>query len=166
MNINLNNLNDWDQKAFTEALGWVFEHSPWVAERAWFKRPFLTVNDIHHVMKNVVHESEIEEKLSLLRAHPDLASRVQMADASVKEQSDAGLDKLSKEEEEEFLSLNKTYTTRFGFPFIMAVKGQNKESIRASMKKRVNNSPDDEIKEALEQIYKIALFRLEGFITS
>ncbi|MDQ0199594.1 2-oxo-4-hydroxy-4-carboxy-5-ureidoimidazoline decarboxylase [Neobacillus ginsengisoli] len=155
-----------NQAEFTKALGWVFEHSPWVAERAWVKQPFLTVNDLHHVMKNVVEQSSIEEKLALLRAHPDLAGRVQMADASIKEQAGAGLDRLSKEEHEEFLSLNETYTRKFGFPFIMAVKGQNKESIRASLKERVNNSPDNELKESLNQIYKIAFFRLEDFITS
>lgn len=166
LSVNLENLNQLDKKVFTDALGWVFEHSPWVAERAWFKRPFLTLTDLHHVMKNVVNEAALEEKLALLRAHPDLAGRVQMADASVKEQAGAGLNQLSKEEHQEFLSLNKTYTTKFAFPFIMAVKGQNKESIRASMKERVNNAPEDELKEALDQIYKIAFFRLEDFITT
>ncbi|MCM2533041.1 2-oxo-4-hydroxy-4-carboxy-5-ureidoimidazoline decarboxylase [Neobacillus pocheonensis] len=166
MSLNLKKLNELDQIAFTSALGWVFEHSPWVAEKAWLKRPFHSVSELHDKMKNVVNESSMKQKLGLLRAHPDLAARVQMADASVKEQSDAGLDQLSKKEHEEFLSLNETYLTKFAFPFIMAVKGQNKESIQASMKERVKNAPDDELREALEQIYKIAFFRLEDFITT
>jgi 2-oxo-4-hydroxy-4-carboxy-5-ureidoimidazoline decarboxylase len=166
MSLHLDKLNQLDREAFTEALGWVFEHSPWVAERTWGKRPFLSVADLHHVMKIAVNDSTLEQKLALLRAHPDLAGRVQMADASVKEQAGAGLDQLSKEEHEEFLSLNETYTTKFGFPFIMAVKGQNKESIRASLRERVNNAPFDELHEALEQIYKIAFFRLEDFVAT
>lgn len=164
MTMKLETLNSLDQPAFTEVLGWVFEHSPWVAERTWVKRPFQSVADLHQAMVETVKESTMEEKLALLRAHPDLAARVQMADASVKEQASAGLNQLTKEEHEEFLSLNNAYTSKFQFPFIMAVKGQTKETIRGNMKERVNNDPAEELQEALTQIYKIAFFRLEDFI--
>ncbi|WP_423802217.1 2-oxo-4-hydroxy-4-carboxy-5-ureidoimidazoline decarboxylase [Neobacillus sp. SAB-20_R2A] len=164
MTMKLETLNSLDQPAFTEVLGWVFEHSPWVAERAWLNRPFQSVGDLHQAMVETVKESKMEEKLALLRAHPDLAARVQMADASVKEQASAGLDQLTKEEHEEFLSLNNEYTSKFQFPFIMAVKGQTKDTIRGNMKERVNNDPAEELQEALTQIYKIAFFRLENFI--
>ncbi|MCH6266849.1 MULTISPECIES: 2-oxo-4-hydroxy-4-carboxy-5-ureidoimidazoline decarboxylase [Neobacillus] len=164
MTMKLETLNSLDQPAFTEVLGWVFEHSPWVAERTWVNRPFQSVADLHQALVDTVKESTMEEKLALLRAHPDLAARVQMADASVKEQASAGLNQLTKEEHEEFLSLNNAYTSKFQFPFIMAVKGQTKETIRGNMKERVNNDPPEELQEALTQIFKIAFFRLEDFI--
>ncbi|MDQ0176071.1 2-oxo-4-hydroxy-4-carboxy-5-ureidoimidazoline decarboxylase [Bacillus chungangensis] len=162
--LSLEMINQMDRKSFTEALGWIFEHSPWIAERAWAKRPFFRVSCLHHVMKSVVNEATMEKKLALLRAHPDLASRVQMANASIKEQSDASLDQLTEEEYEDFLTLNKAYTEKFGFPFIMAVRGQNKDSIRESIQERLQLSPETELLEALCQIYKIACFRLYDLI--
>ncbi|MFC7395230.1 factor-independent urate hydroxylase [Scopulibacillus cellulosilyticus] len=164
--LNFDLVNQMDRESFTGALGWIFEHSPWVAERSWEKRPFSDVSDLHDAMVGVVDAASYEEKLALLRAHPDLAARVRMANASVKEQSGAGLDKLSKEESEDFLSLNKAYTEKFGFPFILAVRGHTKETIRQSMLKRLQLSPEAEFKEALEQIYKIAGFRLNDFLNN
>lgn len=162
--LSLDMINQMDRRSFTEALGWIFEHSPWIAERAWVKRPFFRISCLHHVMKSVVNEAAMEEKLALLRAHPDLASRVQMANASIKEQSEAGLDQLTEEEYEDFLTLNKAYTEKFGFPFIMAVRGHNKGSIRESIRKRLQLSPETELLEALCQIYKIACFRLHDLV--
>lgn len=160
----LNAINKMDQALFTKELGWIFEHSPWVAERAWGCGPFLSVEQLHESMVNVVEHASSEEKLALLRAHPDLATRVQMADASVKEQSGAGLDSLTEEEYKEFLELNNSYKRKFNFPFILAVKGHNKESIKKSMQTRLNLSPGAELEEALKQIYKIGQFRLKDFI--
>ncbi|OIK08316.1 OHCU decarboxylase [Bacillus sp. MUM 116] len=166
MSRKLAKMNELDQTAFTEALGWVFEHSPWVAEKAWVNRPFHSISELHRTMVHVVQEADLNEKLALLRAHPDLAGRVQMADASVKEQAGAGLHQLSREEHEEFLLLNKTYIDKFEFPFIMAVKGQNKESIKQMLRNRLHNGPEAELNEALEQIYKITRFRLEDFLNA
>lgn len=153
-----------DKNSFTETLGWIFEHSPWVAERTWSKKPFASISDLHQVMKHIVNESTTEEKLALVRAHPVLATRQRMAEASVEEQSGAGLNQLSKEEFEDFQQLNQAYFDKFQFPFIMAVKGQNKDTIRAAMRERLQLSPEKELEEALQQIYKIARFRLEDLI--
>jgi OHCU decarboxylase len=164
ISIQLNEINKMDQALFTKELGWIFEHSPWVAERSWGCGPFLSVEQLHESMVNVVEHASSEEKLALLRAHPDLATRVQMADASVKEQAGAGLDSLTEEEYKEFLELNNSYKEKFNFPFILAVKGHNKESIKKSMETRLNLSPIAELEEALKQIYKIGQFRLKDFI--
>lgn len=164
ISIQIHDLNKMDQATFTKELGWIFEHSPWVAERAWFCRPFCSLTHLHWTMSNVVHLASTEEKLSLLRAHPDLAARVQMADASINEQAGAGLDTLSQEEYRDFLELNEMYKKKFGFPFILAVKDHNKESIRKSMHTRLSMSREMELKEALNQIFNIARFRLEDSI--
>jgi len=87
-----------------------------------------------------------------------------MTDESVQEQKGAGLDQLSAEEHAEFLDLNKQYTEKFGFPFIIAVKGHNKDSIKAAMKERINNDRDTELNTALKEIYKIARFRLDDLV--
>lgn len=160
----IDDLNKMNQADFIKELGWIFEHSPWVAERAWGCRPFCTLAHLQKSMEDVVKHASSEEKLALLRAHPDLASRVQMADASVKEQSDAGLDSLTEEEYKGFLELNDLYKEKFAFPFILAVKGHNKESIRNSMQTRLKLSQSNELEEALNQIYRIAQFRLENLI--
>ncbi|MED4455510.1 2-oxo-4-hydroxy-4-carboxy-5-ureidoimidazoline decarboxylase [Metabacillus fastidiosus] len=152
------------QEEFVKELGWIFEHSPWIAERAWGAGPFTSAEQLHESMVNVVEHSSLEEKLGLLRAHPDLATRVHMADASVKEQQGVGLDSLGEEEYEEFLSLNDSYKEKFNFPFILAVKGHNKDSIKEAMKTRLNLDKDAELQEALNQIYKIGQFRLEDHV--
>lgn len=160
----MDDLNKMDQADFIKELGWIFEHSPWVAERAWGFRPFRSLDHLRKTMEEVVGQASSEEKLALLRAHPDLAARVQMADASVKEQAGAGLDSLTEQEYKEFLELNDLYKEKFAFPFILAVKGHNKESIRNAMRTRLKFSEQNELEEALHQIYRIAQFRLEGVI--
>ncbi|MBO9129261.1 factor-independent urate hydroxylase [Bacillus sp. 165] len=150
-----------DQASFTKAVGWVFERSSWIAEQAWEKRPFSSLTDLHYKMKNIVQVSSLKEKLALLRAHPDLAARVPMANASIKEQNEAGLNQLSYEEYKEFIKLNKMYTQKFGFPFIMAVRGQTKETILITMRKRIGSTYEVEVEEALHQVYQIAGFRLD-----
>ncbi|MED4403276.1 2-oxo-4-hydroxy-4-carboxy-5-ureidoimidazoline decarboxylase [Metabacillus fastidiosus] len=160
----MKDINNMSQEEFVKELGWIFEHSPWIAERAWGAGPFTSAEQLHESMVNVVEHSSLEEKLGLLRAHPDLATRVHMADASVKEQQGVGLDSLGEEEYEEFLSLNDSYKEKFNFPFILAVKGHNKDSIKEAMKTRLNLDKDAELQEALNQIYKIGQFRLEDHV--
>ncbi|MFP5114055.1 2-oxo-4-hydroxy-4-carboxy-5-ureidoimidazoline decarboxylase [Bacillaceae bacterium C204] len=160
----IDDLNKLNQVDFIEELGWIFEHSPWVAERAWSSRPFRSLAHLQKSMEDVVEQASGEEKLALLRKHPDLAARVQMADASVKEQAGAGLDALTEEEYKEFLELNDLYKEKFAFPFILAVKGHTKESIRNAMQTRLKLSERNELEEALNQIYRIAQFRLETVI--
>jgi len=157
-------LNQKDQQGFVEAVGSIWEHSPWVAEQTWSKRPFSNIDELFSTMENEVETAPMQKKLDLLNAHPDLGGKVKMTDESVSEQKGAGLDQLSEEEHAEFLSLNKQYTDKFGFPFIIAVKGHNKDSIKASMKERIDNDRETELNTALREIYKIARFRLEDLV--
>ncbi|SDI60872.1 2-oxo-4-hydroxy-4-carboxy-5-ureidoimidazoline decarboxylase [Natribacillus halophilus] len=162
----LKDINEMSRKNFIGILGKIYEHSPWVAERSLNSRPFASLDDLHETMKQTVQLANKEEKLALLRAHPDLAGRVELTTSSQKEQSGADLDQLSQEEYENFLALNRRYTEKFDFPFIMAVKGHSKDSIYHSMMERVENDYDREYETALNEIYKIARFRLEDAIKS
>lgn len=153
-------VNQMNQEEFVLKVGWVFEHSPWVAADAWKNTPFESQETLLHSMIEVVQRAEKSKQLALLRAHPDLGTRLQMSQVSQKEQAGAGLDKLSKVEYEEFVSLNQRYVNKFNFPFIMAVKGQSKETILAAMKQRIQNSFEEEYLIALHEVYKIAEFRL------
>ncbi|OXM87334.1 2-oxo-4-hydroxy-4-carboxy-5-ureidoimidazoline decarboxylase [Paenibacillus rigui] len=164
MEITLGHVNRMTSEAFIESLGWIFEHSPWVAKRAWTARPFSTLEQLHRAMVRVVEEAALSEQLELLRAHPDLAGRLQMTDASVKEQQGVGLDRLTAAEYEQFTAWNRAYTERFGFPFIMAVRGQTKDTIAAAMRQRVGNEPERELETALHEVSKIARFRLNDLI--
>lgn len=158
--LSMGKINQMEKEEFVHTVGWVFEHSPWVAEKAWESRPFPSREELLQTMITIVQNSEESLKLALLRKHPDLGTRLQMSEISQKEQAGAGLDRLSKEEFTEFVSLNKSYVKKFGFPFIMAVKGQTKESILAAMKQRVQSAYEDEYVIALLEVYKIARFRL------
>lgn len=153
-----------DKKEFVKSLGWVYEHSPWVAERAWCCRPFKSLEHLQQTMVLVVQNATESEQLNLIKAHPDLAARIDMADASVKEQSAAGLNTLTSEEYIEFLQLNQQYKDKFGFPFIIAVKGLNKDLIKEAMQRRIQLSQESEKAEALKQINCIAHHRLSDFI--
>ncbi|TDL64782.1 2-oxo-4-hydroxy-4-carboxy-5-ureidoimidazoline decarboxylase [Rhodococcus qingshengii] len=156
----LTEFNQMNKDEFVERVGWVFEHSTWVASAAWENVPFESRESLLQTMIDIVQKAEESMQLALLRAHPDLGTRLQMSEISQKEQAGAGLDQLTKEEFEDFVSLNLQYVQKFKFPFIMAVKGQSKESILAAMKQRVHNSYDEEFNIALLEVYKIAGFRL------
>ena len=149
---------------FTTALGWIFERSPWVAERAWDHRPFAVLPELHAAMVGVVAGADRAEKIALIRAHPDLGTRGRMSEASVGEQAGAGLDLLTREEFERFQGLNGAYREKFGFPFIYAVKGSTKHDILRALEERLAGGHAAEQANALEQIYRIAQFRLEDTI--
>jgi 2-oxo-4-hydroxy-4-carboxy-5-ureidoimidazoline decarboxylase len=154
-------LNARGLDAFVEALGWIFEGAPWVAERAWPRRPFASLDHLHQTMIVVVQQATESEQLALLRAHPDLGTRARISDASTGEQRGAGLDRLTADEYERLQQLNAEYHRRFGFPFLFAVKGSTKEDVLAALEARVRLSRDEELAEALRQVYRIARFRLE-----
>jgi 2-oxo-4-hydroxy-4-carboxy-5-ureidoimidazoline decarboxylase len=160
----LEGLNQLSQAEFTQTLGAIFEHSPWVAKQAWPARPFASVEALHTVMVEQVQQASHQAQLSLICAHPDLGSRAKMADASVKEQAGAGLNQLTPDEFAQISRLNHEYTKRFGFPFIFAVKGRSKLDVLASMQARLNNDAEAEFGTALEQIYTIAWFRLQALL--
>src|SRR5687768_6740003 len=154
-------LNDMTQPSFVDAIGWVFEHSPWVAERAWSKRPFADIDALHAAMWAEVASASEAEQFALLRAHPDLGTRVRMSDASTGEQTGAGLDSLPPEAFERLTRLNRAYRDTHGFPFLFAVKGSTSSQIIDALERRVSRSRDEELAEALTQVSRIARFRLE-----
>lgn len=148
---------------FTTMYGGIYEHSPWIAEAAYAQRENLhTVLELHNAMKAAVGGATREKKLALIKAHPDLAcaEAVKLTDSSTSEQQGAGLKECSPEEFAEFQKLNADYKTKFGFPFIVAVKGLNRHQILEQFRTRINDAADDEFETALEQINKIAYFRL------
>jgi 2-oxo-4-hydroxy-4-carboxy-5-ureidoimidazoline decarboxylase len=162
--VTLAELNACTRARFVDALGWIFESSPWVAERAWPARPFASVEDVHAAMTAVVDAASPDERLTLLRAHPDLGTRARMSDASVGEQQGAGLDRLTPVEFDRLQRLNLAYREKFGFPFLFAVKGSTKHDVLVALERRLPAAHDDELVEALRQVDRIALFRLQDLL--
>lgn len=159
-------LNQMDRDAFVNAVGWIFEHSPWVAERAYDARPFAGLDTLYAAMTDQVERASFAERLALLQAHPDLGSRMRLSDASTAEQAGAGLESLTPAEFEKLHRLNAAYRARFGFRFLLAVKGSTKHDILRALQVRMEASPEDEFREALQQVYRIAHFRMEDLIGS
>lgn len=153
-------LNQMSRDAFVEALGTVFEETPRIADRTWEQRPFVSVADLHQRMVEDVKAMTPADQIALLQAHPDLGSRVQMADASVQEQAGAGLNQLTPVEYERFQRLNQAYKEQFGFPFIIAVKHHTKDSILAAFEQRLRNTKPEERDRALQEVFEIARLRL------
>lgn len=151
------------REAFVARFGPVYEASPWVAEAVWPDPPD-DVEGLAAAMAAVVDAAPRTAKLALIRAHPELASRARMADASVREQAGAGLDQCSPEEFAAFQRLNAAYTARFGFPFILAVKGATRGEILRAFEARLTNDPDTEFTTAIAQIHRIARFRLADLV--
>ncbi|WP_235852143.1 2-oxo-4-hydroxy-4-carboxy-5-ureidoimidazoline decarboxylase [Niallia nealsonii] len=157
-------VNKMEQLEFIEKIGWVFEDTPWVAEKAFSSKPFASLKNLYQTMVNKVEEADEKAQLALINAHPDLGSRIKMTESSVKEQKGAGLDSLTEEEFASFSLLNKQYLEKFGFPFILAVKGHTKETIYQAMEQRVDHQKEQEFQTALLEIYKIVGFRLEELV--
>jgi 2-oxo-4-hydroxy-4-carboxy-5-ureidoimidazoline decarboxylase len=157
-------LNAMDHNAFVDTVGWVFEHSPWVAASAWERRPFASLDAIHVRMMEAVENAPVDQQEALLRAHPDLGARVAMSRASRHEQSDAGLSALTADELARLHALNTAYRAKFGFPFIYAVKGATKQDILEALERRLVGTREGERREALRQVYRLARFRLEEVV--
>ncbi|SEM86672.1 2-oxo-4-hydroxy-4-carboxy-5-ureidoimidazoline decarboxylase [Paenibacillus sp. OV219] len=157
-------LNTMSRELFTQQLGGIFEHSPWVAERAWGMRPFHSLLELHEAMIQVAREAPEEQVLTLLRAHPDLAARIQMTAYSEEEQTGAGLQQLTPEEFSRFTELNAAYMRKFGFPFIIAVYGKSKSEIAAAMAVRLEHSAAQERRQALLEIQRISWLRIQRSI--
>jgi OHCU decarboxylase len=148
---------------FLARFGPVYEASPWVAEAVWSAAEAGRLDEreaMAQAMRQVVDAAPRERQLALIRAHPELASRTRMAEASVREQSGAGLDQCTPSEFEAFQRLNAAYNARFGFPFIFAVKGASRAEILAAFEARLANDPQTEFATAIAQIHRIAGFRL------
>ena len=162
-------LNKLGVEEFVATLKDIFEHSPWVAERVVCERPFKSIRGLQQKMAQAVSAASAREQLDLICAHPDLAGKAALSGdltiSSTNEQAGAGLDTLNEEEFDRFHKLNDTYKKRFGFPFILAVKGHDKHSILAAFEARLENDQDEERLEALKQIAEIARFRLDALLT-
>ncbi len=154
-------INAMPRQAFVQAFGDVAEHSPWVAEKAWQDHPFAGRDHLIRAFENALRQASSNAQLDLIRAHPDLATKARLTQDSAGEQASAGLDRLKPEEFRRFTVLNQAYKTRFGFPFIFAVKGATKDQILKAFERRVANSPETEFETALAQIFRIFRFRLE-----
>jgi OHCU decarboxylase len=157
-------INRMDLAAFVAAVGPAFEHSPWVAVRAWPQRPFADRDSMHAVMTRQVLEASREEQLALLRAHPDLGARARMTAASTLEQAGAGLDGLTPDLSDRLQAANTQYRDRFGFPFLLAVRGSTPSAILAALDARLDGTWDAEFQTALLQVFRIAEFRLHDLV--
>jgi 2-oxo-4-hydroxy-4-carboxy-5-ureidoimidazoline decarboxylase len=165
LSIDLEVVNTLCVEAFVARLGGIFEHSPWVARAAFAGRPFASVAALHATMVSVVSNAGTERQLRLLRAHPELARPGPLTEASLSEQGGMGLDRLAADEAAAFDSLNTAYRARFGFPFIIAVRGQrDRAAIFAALTLRNENSPEQEMAASLAEVTKIARFRLDDLI--
>jgi len=155
------------KEMFVGKFGGVYEHSPWIAEAVW-RRGLLPQHDtpagMSAAMADVLAAAPRKESLALILAHPDLAGRAAVAGAltkeSASEQHGAGIDQCSREEFERFQRFNKEYREKFGFPFIIAVKGKDRHAILQAFEQRLQNEEEQEYRQALAEINKIAYFRL------
>ncbi len=161
-------LNEMERAEFVAALAGVWEHSPWVAERAWDQRPFMNRAALTASMEDSVDAAEEAERMELIRAHPDLAGKLAAAGRltaeSRSEQSGAGLNALTDGERQDFTDRNEAYRERFGFPFIICAREHSKSGILAEFDRRLENEPDQEIAAAISEVKKIARLRVEDRI--
>ena len=161
-------LNSADRTVFTTTLGHLFEHSPWVADETWDRRPFRDGAQLHAALCATMRSAPEERQRALIKAHPDLAGRLarqhQLTAESTREQASAGLDRLSETELAEFQKLNEAYRRKFDFPFIICARLNAKEAILTAMKARIHHTPAQEFATALGEIEKIAWLRLQDVL--
>jgi N-carbamoyl-L-amino-acid hydrolase len=169
MPLTLEQLNAASPAEALALLDGLYEHSPWIAEQALAQRPFRSLAHLKHALAQVVRTAELDAQLGLIRAHPELAGKAMVAQSltaeSTNEQSKAGLTQCTPEEFERIQQLNADYNERFGFPFILAVRGPrgtglSKQEIIDTFARRLDNHPEFELAEALRNIHRIAEIRL------
>src|SRR5690606_8042092 len=169
MPLTLEQLNAASPADALQLLDGLYEHSPWIAEQALAQRPFRSLAQLKHALAQVVRTAELDAKLALIRAHPELAGKAMVAKhltaEATNEQNKAGLTQCTPEEFERIQQLNAAYNERFGFPFILAVRGPrgaglSKQEIIDTFARRLDNHPDFEVAEALRNIHRIAEIRL------
>jgi OHCU decarboxylase len=162
--VKLAELNGRDRGGFTEVCGPLFEGSPWIADRAWALRPFAGLDALHRALVAAAEGATLPERLSLIRAHPDLVGRMaregKLAADSRAEQEAAGLDRLSPREVSLFDSFNKAYREKFGFPFVICARENRKDAILAAFPVRLAHTREEEMAAALREIAAIARLRL------
>ena len=162
--ITVEEASNLDREGFVAMFGSVFEGSPWVADEAWHARPFGSLSGLHGALVAAMYGARRERQLDLIRAHPDLAGKAAIAGGltpeSTREQTSAGLDRLTPAEYEAFTEMNRTYRRRFGFPMVVCVREHAKESILTNAAARLEHTPEQEVEIALSEISKIARLRL------
>ena len=162
--IDIKKINSLDKSEFLSIFGNVFEKSKWISEKVFDKKPFKNLESFISEIIGIYENSDNKTVLEILNLHPELAVEKKLTTDSEVEQSKANLKQCTPEEFDEFKKLNIEYKKKFNFPFIIAVKGKNKNEILNYFRERINNSLDEEFLEAKKQVRKIANFRLEEII--
>jgi 2-oxo-4-hydroxy-4-carboxy-5-ureidoimidazoline decarboxylase len=167
--VELEQVNALEEEQFVALLGAVFEHSPWVAERAWRRRPFKSIEDLHRAMTAEVREAKFDEQLALVRAHPELAGREAgegtLTQHSSTEQERLGFTRLTRDGLEKIGILNKAYREKFGFPCVVALALHgSRDGVIEEMERRLGSDGVTQMRTALEQIGHIARGRLEKIV--
>ena len=162
--IDIKKINNLDKSEFLSIFGNVFEKSKWISEKVFDNKPFKNLQSFVSEIIAIYENSDNETILEILNLHPELAVEKKLTANSEVEQSKANLKQCTPEEFDEFKKLNTEYKKKFNFPFIIAVKGKNKNEILNYFRERINNSLEEEFLEAKKQVKKIATFRLEEII--
>ena len=162
--IDIKKINSLDKSEFLSIFGNVFEKSKWISEKVFDKKPFKNLDSFVSEIIAMYENSDNETILEILNLHPELAVEKKLTTDSEVEQSKANLKQCTPEEFDQFKKLNIEYKKKFNFPFIIAVKGKNKNEILNYFRERINNSLDEEFLEAKKQVKKIATFRLKEII--
>ena len=160
----IDTFNKLNKSEFLSTFGNVFEKTEWIAEKCYDSKPYNNVEELVNKMMEIFDNSIKEKHLEILNSHPDLAVKKKLTKESENEQANANLNQCTNEEFEEFNKLNEKYKKKFGFPFIIAVKGKNKNEILNIFRQRITNNINLEFEEAKKQVKKIATFRLSEII--
>jgi len=160
----IDKFNKLSKAEFISIFGNIFEKTEWIAEKCYESKPYNNLDELVSKMMKVFENIEKERHLEILNSHPDLAVEKKLTENSKNEQKNASLNLCNDEEFIEFKKLNEEYKKKFGFPFIIAVKGKNKEEILNSFRQRITNNINLEFEEAKKQVKKIASFRLSEII--
>ena len=159
-----NKIEKLSETEFIEVFGNIFENASWIAKKLYEQKPFKNFHDLSKKMINIFESADYQDKLKILNSHPDLADKAKIGTLTTdsnKEQNNAGLDQCTEKEFNQFKNLNLEYKNKFGFPFILAVKGKKKSEILLNFQKRVLSNKKDEFSEGISQVIKIAGLRLE-----
>ena len=163
-------LNAMPEPEFVKVLGGIYEHSPWFAEAAARQRPFANTAELAGALRAAVDAAGQDAQLKLVRAHPELAGKAavrgELTAESTREQAGAGLDQCTPEEFQRLQDLNAAYNRKFGFPFILAVRGYDRHGIIDAFARRLDNEPPVELQTCINQIHRIAQFRLNDLVSA
>jgi 2-oxo-4-hydroxy-4-carboxy-5-ureidoimidazoline decarboxylase len=160
----IDQINELTKNDFIDVFGNVFEKTYWIANKTFNSKPFKSFDELLSIIMQNYENSSKEECLKIFNEHPELAVEKKLTEDSQKEQTGASLNRCSNEEFNEFKNLNIEYRKKFGFPFIIAVKGKNKNEILNNFRERIKNETSKEFNEAKKQVKRIASFRLSEII--